>query len=227
MLGNATLTDGTATFPPVSLSAGTHQIVVSYSGDANFRPGSSGIRQVVIPQDFSVAAPGPTPASVSAGQSAISTVTVASEGGFSASVSLSCSVSPTPPLAPSCSLNPDSVQVGNDNSTTSKLTIATTSATVAASQPDRPSMRWIFALWLPVSAIMLAEWLAIWPRRRWQLLFSLGCILTFALGLQMGCGGGTQKQTGSVGTPSGNYIVTVQGLSGMKKHAVSLRLAVQ
>ena len=65
VLGNATLTDGTATFPPVSLSAGTHQIVVSYSGDANFRPGSSGIRQVVIPPDFTVAVPGLTPASVS------------------------------------------------------------------------------------------------------------------------------------------------------------------
>jgi hypothetical protein len=145
------LTDGTATFPPVSLSSGTHQIVVRYGGDGNFRSGSSGIRQVVIPPDFSVAAPGLTPASVIAGQSASSTVTVASVGDFSASVSLSCSVSPTPPLAPSCSLNPDSVQVSNDYSMTSKLTIATTGATAAPSQPDRPSMRWIFALWLPVS----------------------------------------------------------------------------
>jgi hypothetical protein len=153
VLGNATLTDGAATFPAVSLSAGTHQIVVRYSGDGNFHSGSSGIQQVVIPRDFSVAAPGPTPASVTAGQSASATVTVASVGDFSGSVSLSCSVSPMPALAPTCSLNPGSVQVANDNAMTSKLTIATTSAMAAAGQLHRPFAPWIFALCLPVPAI--------------------------------------------------------------------------
>ena len=228
MLGNATLTDGTATFPPVSLSAGTHQIVVSYSGDANFRPGSAGVLQVVNPPGFTVGVSGLTPASTTAGQSANATVTVTSVGGFSGSVSISCSVSPTPALAPTCSLNPDSVQVAHDNSITAKLTIATIAATGAAGRRDlRPFVRWIFAFWLPVPAIMLAGWLTNQPgRERWLHCLLLGCVLTLTLGFQMGCGGGTQP-TGNVGTPTGNYSITVQGVSGMTKHTVSLSLKVE
>jgi hypothetical protein len=228
VIGNATLTNGTATIPPVSLTAGTHHIIVRYGGDRNFRPGSSGVLQVVNAPDFSVASSGAKPVSVTPGQSANATVTVASVGAFSGSVSLSCSVSPTPALAPRCSLNPDSVQVGNDNSITSTLTLATTGATVAASRPGfPPSPRWMFALWLPVPAIILAGWLTNRPRRKkWLHGILLGCVLTSAIGLQMGCGGGTQ-QTGSGSTPPGNYSITVQGMSGVTKHTVSVSLTVQ
>ena len=227
VLGNATLTDGAATFPAVALRPGTHQIIARYGGDGNFHSGSSGIQQVVSPPDFSVTGSSITPASLTAGQSASATVTVASVGDFSGSVSLSCSVSPMPALAPTCSLNPGSVQVANDNAMTSKLTIATTGPMAAAGQLHHPVL-WIFALWLPVPAIMLSGWLANRPRRkRWLRMLLLSCVLTFSLGFQMGCGGGTQKQTGSVGTPSGQYSITVQGLSGVTKHTVSLSLTVQ
>jgi hypothetical protein len=78
--------------------------------------------------DFSVAATALTPASVAAGSSATSTVTVTSLSGFTGTVALACSnVSPAVTNGPTCSFNPASVV----NAGTSALTVSTTASTPA------------------------------------------------------------------------------------------------
>ena len=51
-------------------------------------------------------------------------VTVESTGGFTGTVTFSCTVSPAPSLAPVCSLNPAEVHVTSGAQATSTLTVA-------------------------------------------------------------------------------------------------------
>jgi hypothetical protein len=59
LLGTKTLSNGVASYPTTTLSAGTHVITTAYSGDVNFSPGTvsgaSGTNTVIItPLDFSI-----------------------------------------------------------------------------------------------------------------------------------------------------------------------------
>jgi len=152
------------------------------------------------------------------------TMTVSSVGGFVGSVSLSCSVSPIPPQAPTCSLNPGSVQVANDNSLTSTLTISST-ARIAAFDPPRDSFsKFSF---LALRSLFPAIVLPGWQRNRGvclRVLF-LVCILNVAIGLNVGCGGGNRQQSRS-GTPPGNYMITIQATSAGSQHATTLSISV-
>lgn len=74
-------------------------------------------------QDFEISAPSLSPATISAGSKAISTITITPENGFNATVTLACSGLPG---AATCSFNPSSVA----GSGTSQLTVTTTTAVV-------------------------------------------------------------------------------------------------
>ena len=78
--------------------------------------------------DFSVAATALAPASVAAGSSATSTVTIGALSGFTGTVTLSCSnVNPAVTNGPTCSFNPTSVAGAGP----SALTVSTTASTPA------------------------------------------------------------------------------------------------
>src|SRR4029077_15345271 len=89
-----------------STTPGTYKLVVTgTSGNEQFTVDPS-LTVKPTPPDFGVSAPSSaTPSSVAAGQSATATVTAESTGGFSGTVAFTCTISPAPSLAPSCSFN--------------------------------------------------------------------------------------------------------------------------
>jgi hypothetical protein len=85
------------------------------------------VNPILPPPDFTIAASSLWPATVPAGGSATSTITVAPLNGFTGTVSLSCnSVSPVVSPAPTCVFVPSSIASGSGTSTLRVNTSATT-----------------------------------------------------------------------------------------------------
>jgi len=178
--------------------------------------------------DFALSATALTPASVAAGQSATSSVTVTSSGGFNGAVQFACSVDPSPPLAPACSFNPSSVTPPADGSANSALTVTTTAPTRALATPSGSSGLW-FGLYLPVAGFVVAG-IGARQRKKANLALCLLCSLMFAgLFFQTACGGGRSvpPQHETPGTPRGQYNITITATSGSLRHSTTVILAVQ
>jgi hypothetical protein len=136
------------------------------------------------------------------------TITVTPTNGFTGTVNLNCSISPTAASDPAtCSLSPNSVTISGTTAQTSTLTIYTSAASSAANQ-----MKHLF--WPATGGTTLAVILLFGiPRRRRNWLAMLGLLVLFASIGAMGCGGGGGGG-GNTGTTPGTYSVTVTGTSG-------------
>ncbi len=160
---------------------------------------------------------GGTPASstVSAGSSTTASVTVNPQPGYVGTIQLSCAISPTiatsgSTTAPTCSLDPTSVDVTAGETTPPTATLTFTAAKAAQSMAVRNG-RMFYALWLPVPGLALVGLgLGSRSQRRRKLLglFFLGFLLA-AVMLTPGCV--TYKHLGNVGTPPGQYTVSITG----------------
>jgi len=155
---------------------------------------------------FSLAATALSPASVSPGGSATSTVTVSSTNGFTGTVTLACAVSPAVTHAPTCSGTASPGAPGT-------LTVSTTAASALLQPPNtgEPS-RFFYAMFLPISGLSLLSFGFSGPRRK-KLFSGLFCGLTLVtLLLLPACGGGGGGGGGgNPGTPAGTYTLTVSG----------------
>jgi hypothetical protein len=173
-----------------------------------------------LPPDFSMVASDASPNPITAGQSSTASLNVTAVNGFSDSVSLSCSVQPTPQLAPQCSLSPTSVTAG----TTTTLTVTTTASATAIAMPSE-HFRFLYSLWLPIGMILLGIGFGTQSRKK-ALLLSYSLLIA-GLVFQMGCGGGNTSQSRNSGTPKGQYAVTITGTSGTLNHSAQVMLIVQ
>jgi hypothetical protein len=157
-----------------------------------------------------------SPTSVSAGSSSTATVTVNPQPGYTGTITLSCSISPAivgdPPsaaTAPTCSLNPTSVTVTTGETAPPTTTLTFTAAQPASSMSQRPPGLF-YAFWLPLPGLALLGFS--WRNSQRKRLLNL-----LLLGLLLACVALTPAcvntvHLGNVGTPPGQYTVTVTGI---------------
>jgi hypothetical protein len=118
-------------------------------------------------------------------------------------VTLSCSVQPSPALAPTCSISPASYTFGGTPST---LTVSTFGPSGRLLSHRGSGL--LYALWLPIIGLVgTGIGLGSNPNgvKRKLKAALLACALFPGLAFQLACGGG--KSSG--GTPAGMYEVTV------------------
>ena len=220
---------GTATFNATFTTTGTKSITATYSGDSNYLPsGPSGAisLNVVSSGTFNITA---TPVTVTAGSSAVSTVTVTPNGGFTGSVQVTCSGTGLPPGV-SCNPNPLTIAITGAAPVTGALTVlvAAPSTTLSASKIS-PERRPLYAAanfttpansggnlrgWWTLSASsgLVSILVLLFPglRGRKQLRAALGLGLLCVLSFTLGCGGGSSSGGGGGG---GNQVATHTALT--------------
>jgi subtilase family serine protease len=212
-LGTGTLNAGVATLVTSALLAGNDSINASYSGDATLA-GSLSLPVVVTvipPPGFSVSS-SPANLVVSVGGTATSTITVTSAGGFTGTVSLTCSGAPS---EATCGISPSSVTPTANGSAAATLTIATTAPSALFGRrrmnpgPQTPLMLLAIGLMGLLGLAFMCKTLASTGSLRWPAM--AGVIVLATMGMAS-CGGGGGS-SGNPGTPPGSYQITVTGTS--------------
>ena len=177
---------------------------------------------------FSVAATTPTPATISAGGSATSNVTVSSAFGFKSTVAFACSVTPAVALRPTCSI--DNITPPANGTASGSLTVNTKAATAALGPSTERRSHIFYVAWIALFGCFGTVFAAGLQKR--TLVSLLLCsLLLGGLLIQSACGGGTVQSGGggggSPGTPPGSYTITVTGTSGSLQSAAQVTLTVQ
>lgn len=198
---------------PCSIALNTNQAVTATFG--------------LIPT-FTLSGTAFTPATVSAGSSATSTITVTSVAGFNSSVAFSCSVTPAVVPAPTCSA-PAVTPAANGTPATATLTVSTTGPTAALRPASLHRSGLWYGMWLPVAGLAFVGFGGVSKNRK--KLFGLAIFIMLLCGtlFLVACGGGNSSSTGGrTGTPAGTYTVTVTGTAGSTTvNAHSLTFTVQ
>ncbi len=223
-LGNGQLTNGTATFTTTTLTAGTHNISATYIATQYFNASNSNTLAEVVTSPSITASITPIGLTVASGASGTATVSVATAGGLSGTVTLGCGPLPT---ALSCSFSPSTlVFAGANNTLTSTLTVNTGGARITSLTPARPASVMLQTI-AACSLLPLFGFLAFRrPQRghgtRNVVLFTLFLLFSFGAvtGLS-GCGSGTTS-----GASTGNYSVPVTVTGGGISTSTSFMLTV-
>ncbi len=218
----------TAAFPPKAALDGTYGGGTCTSNSATVPCTDAFIAAygpATVP-DFVITASALSPASVSPGSNATSTVTVTALNAYNSTINLTCSVSGGGSPAPTCGLSSKSTT----GSGTSTLTVTTTGASGALFLPHK----FFYALWLPVAGMSLIgmSLSSAHSRRKKLLGFLMVAIVMTALFLLPACGGSSSNSGGGgcTGcTPAGSYTVTVTGTgtdTATTTHSTGLTLTV-
>jgi hypothetical protein len=166
-------------------------------------------------QTFSIAAT--TPTAVSAGTSAMSTITLTALNGYNSPVKLACSVAGTGSPLPACSASsfaPASpVTPTASPGATTTLTITTTAASASVLRPRKM----FYATFLPLIGMAVVGLFS--SRRKTLFGYLVLAIALAALLVMPACGGGSSSGGGggggggggTGGTPAGPYTVTITG----------------
>jgi len=214
---------GTATLSTSFTAVGTHSLTAVYSGDTNYTTSTSGAVSVTVTgPDFTLTPQAPTAVTVSSGSSATYAIAVGSTGGFSSSVSVTCSLAA---VATTCSANPSSVVPGNNTT----IMVSTTAHQLLP--PMDPPGR--FGPWhrvLPpffsiILALLMLAFAARTRRQRFAFSVALAGAVLFLLVQTTGCGGGSSAPPPH-GTQAGTYTVTITGVSGSSTHTTTVSLTV-
>ena len=225
-LGTGTLSGGAASYSTSSLATGADSITAVYSGDSNFS-GSTSTAVVVtvtaVTPSFTIA-DSPASGTVTAGQSAQTTITVTPAGGFSQQVSFACTGLPT---GATCTFSPANVTPSGSAATTT-LTIAMTAQSATLAWPDVPHSHLLPRTTAGLVALAGGFfWFFCRQSRRgsWTgLQLGLLLFLTAAAAI-LGCGGSSSGTGGK--TQSKTYSVTVTATAGSESQTATYSLTVQ
>jgi hypothetical protein len=179
--------------------------------------------------DFAVSSTGPSQ-TVSPGQVANYSLTLAPQNGFSQKVNLTCTGAPSEAI---CTLTPNTVTLNGTASGTVAVAVSTTASSLAPPQgrllptgmTGLGRVFWLYGLVWLVSVLVLAAA----RRRRAALLLGAG-LLTVMMWCACG-GGGTQTvpPPHNPGTPAGTYTVDVTATDASTStltHTIQLTLTV-
>ena len=205
----------------VTSFSSTATVTAKYSGDGNYATAASTPITVTVIPGFTLSA---NPASVNIpapGQSGTSSIAISPNGGFTGTVSFSCTVPPTMSEA-TCSANPSSIMTSG--STT--LTVATTGQHTVAAFRNGPDLPVAGGAALLAGVLLLAIPV---KKRRLKMVCALLFVALVAAALG-GCGGGGGGGGGGAtdpGTPTGTYSVSVTAVGGSASHTVNVSVTVQ
>lgn len=218
---------GTATGASANLTCpignDTETVTASNGGVTASQPTST--VQITV-SDFTNT-PSPASVTISPGQAASYTVTIASKfGAFTNPVSLACSGLPS---LSQCAFSPASVTPGS-SSATSTLTISTTtpSSVLPPPEPRIPNAP-IFVLWFGLTLALagMANFARNTGRKRGFAVASCALLVSIALPIFSCGGGGGGSGPHNPGTPTGAYSITVTGTSNQLQHTATVTLNVQ
>jgi hypothetical protein len=182
-------------------------------------------------QDFSLAA-SQTTATVTPGQKATYSLSIAPSGGFNQTVGFVCG---NTPALTSCLISPPSITLDGTNSSSATVTVTTNAPSSSLPMDRGPrsplGIRFPFSpVWLLVLAVLMAILAGMRGRRRTAWLGL--AVMVLLVGLWASCGGGggggsSGGGNGSPGTAPGVYTLTVTATSGSLSHTTTLTLNVQ
>jgi Bacterial Ig-like domain (group 3) len=215
--------EGNASLQTDILSAGSHQVVAIYQGQANYLTSTSNLEHLEANAStvagFTVAA-SPTSLSTAVGGFVSSNITVTPVNGFSAYVSLSCTGLPinatcnfTPVNVPAnCTTSTSGAQTCTPGTSVMQIQTQTPSPLIAARNSDAGMRGYAFVF----PALCGLAGLGACKRRAWRNLL-LG---TIAFAGALGMTACSQRYNylnhgppGNIGTPAGSYTVTVEAQS--------------
>jgi hypothetical protein len=183
-------------------------------------------------QDFSIVSSGSSTATVSPGQIANYTLTIAPVGAFAENLDLTCNGAPTQ----STCIIPSSVALNGSSSNTVTVSVLTTGPSARLASPNFPSASRPaigFASCAFPGFMILWTVSTKWRNRDRRLFYVLAFLCLISLGItSVACGGNSSSNGRKVGgTPAGSYNLTVSGTfssgSTTLTHNMKLTLVVQ
>jgi subtilase family serine protease len=199
------LSNGSANITFVSTVIGIHSITATYSGDANYSPSTGSITLTVsnTPKSFTLTA---TSATVSAGNSVTSTVTITPQNGYTGTVNLTASISPA--ISNVCFVLP-AATVSSTAAVTSTITVFTTSSCAGPAVTNAPNRAQPGLLLAGLLFVGLLSF-------RYRRLSAFGAVfLLVALGLTLsGCSSASSSSSSTPTSPfaaKGTYTLVITG----------------
>ncbi len=211
------LSGGKAAFTSTALASGTHTIVVTYAGDANYTGGSATVGVVVnpAPLDFTFTNSGSTTQTVTAGSAASFTFSLApTQGAYPGAVTFTASGLPMGSVA---TFTPSTVATSGGAQTVAMSVTTTAQAEMVPLQ--------LFERVAPMSLAFLLAPIFFSKQRRKRLSpcrLGLVLFLTCAIGAFLsGCGSSSTTRSPHTST------ITVTAASGTIQHSAAVTLTVQ
>jgi hypothetical protein len=199
--GPATVSGGLASITTSFTLQGTHIILATYSGDANFVHNTKAtlvqnVNASGTPAKGYILSATPTSATLSPGQSAAFTVTATPFGGFRGTVNFSC---PSLPADVTCAFNPTSRSISSASAVSVSLTITLAPTVVASNAPVSPNSGLPLATALVgiFGCVALGGLRRQAPRKLAPLLMLIALAATL---VATGCGGASNGLTPAPGT---------------------------